>query len=1040
MLSDMDTQGTVAQDIEGTRPQQPLSVTSKLFQSYLKTVRQLTGAVGASLFLQTDANRDHSAVIYHEGAIPPISEMLTKKTALAFFSGLAKLHNNNEQRSVQLYESIENEGYILRLSMAGFTADQNTAPGPEFATQRRKTDSTDVGPEVDATVWIGLRFGTDSLPTVIKTLQDAQHVSLTGTPGKSSDWLIYTLAMGAYMAWQNYQGSYELLDPVSQLPGRVEFQAYLRNLFDQAGQDQQPLTLLFINPDEFGLINQRFDRDTGDQALAEIADKLVASLRSSDALFRYGGAVFTALIPQTGTAKAAKIAEKLRQTLTGWVINDGIRLTFSIGVAVYQADNEEFQGIDAAAFQGQAEQALNRAKLSGGGCVVTWNPADANMPVASLDRLSGVFTADTEKDYRNMLLLWDTIAVISNGAETVSMAREFVNRVANTLKPNRIGLYTFDQNHQPQLIAASQDKTDASSGRVTGQKLALTDKQQELLDKVKKSKRIERLRYPASRKDAAANKTSYAYVVPLLAREHLLGCLYIEGSEDQLNLDSSDLIFLNALATQVALALDRAELVEQWKLERERESRKLREEVRELRQVVQSARIVYRSAQMESILETIRTVAPTDVTILITGESGTGKEMLALAVHEYSDRQKKPFITVDCGSISQNLIEAELFGHVKGAFTGAQRASEGRIVQAEGGMLFLDEVGELPLDVQAKLLRFVQEKEINPVGAKRSRRVDVRIVAATNRDLAKEVAMGRFRGDLYYRLQVVTVTSPALRNRSEDILPLAQHFLEKFALQYQKGIRRFSSDAERALLEYTWPGNVRELQNCILRAVVLSATEMIDRRHLQFVTESIAEERQQLQATPGVSNDLIHQLQPAGGVMPLDRVQQQSQSRNPPEDSRNPWEQLRDSLEQQLVEVFESSSGVPVPLGRWLTEDLVLTADATEKGVARRAAVILGLAETTFRRQFEKAKRAEQAGLLARSAAWADLQPVLKHLINSSDDGTEQNIVDKARLTLLNEVYSRVSGDCSLGAAFMGVTVPTYRRWIESLQNEQQLS
>ena len=253
---------------------------------------------------------------------------------------------------------------------------------------------------------------------------------------------------------------------------------------------------------------------------------------------------------------------------------------------------------------------------------------------------------------------------------------------------------------------------------------------------------------------------------------------------------------------------------------------------------------------MDGLLETARAAAPTDVTVLINGESGTGKELLARTVHELSNRKGKPFVTVDCGAIASNLIEAELFGHSKGAYTGADRASQGRIVQADGGTLFLDEIGEVPLDVQAKLLRFVQEKEIHPVGAATSRKVDVRIIAATNRDLASEAGAGRFREDLYYRLNVVTLTAPPLRERPEDILPLAGHFLEKFALQYEKGPRRFSRSAERLLQSYSWPGNVRELQNGILRAVVLSTDEVIDGSQLVFEDPAEAYAQTQRADTP----------------------------------------------------------------------------------------------------------------------------------------------------------------------------------------------
>jgi transcriptional regulator with GAF, ATPase, and Fis domain len=531
------------------------------------------------------------------------------------------------------------------------------------------------------------------------------------------------------------------------------------------------------------------------------------------------------------------------------------------------------------------------------------------------------------------------------------------------------------------------------------------------------------MEFPSLDTQAGERITHIAYAVPLLAGERYLGCLYLDGPEYALALDSSDRIFLNALASQVALALDRADLAARYKEETEREHQRLREEVQELRQVVTSARLVYRSREMQTLLDTLRSVAPTDVTILINGESGTGKEMLARSVHEMGSRKHKPLVTVDCGAIANNLIEAELFGHVKGAYTGADSASAGRIVQADGGTLFLDEIGEIPLDVQAKFLRFVQEKEINPVGASTSRHVDVRIVAATNRDLAAEVAAGRFREDLFYRLKVVMLTAPPLRERPTDILPLAKHFLEKFALQYEKGIRRFTTDAERHLQDYPWPGNVRELQNSILRAVVLSGTEQIDTTLLPFDPAREVE----LPDPVGASDTAGTGEQP--GTPP------DTESRHPEAESTitgdpgDPWQALQQGLAEQVEAALANRGEATVPLGNWLTEDLLQAADDLAWGVARRAAARLGVAETTYRRQFEKLQRAQSQGLLQRNPNWAGLQPLVPHLVKSLDDRSEDNILEKARQVLLGEVTARATGNDKLGAHLMGVTVPTYRRW-----------
>lgn len=231
--------------------------------------------------------------------------------------------------------------------------------------------------------------------------------------------------------------------------------------------------------------------------------------------------------------------------------------------------------------------------------------------------------------------------------------------------------------------------------------------------------------------------------------------------------------------------------------------------------------IIGRSRVMVELLETVALVAPTEATVLITGESGTGKELIASAIHLNSPRREKPLIQLNCAAITETLLESELFGHEKGAFTGADRRKEGRFRLANRGSIFLDEISEMSVAMQAKLLRVLQEKEIQRVGGEEVLRVDVRVIAATNRDLKAEIKGGRFREDLYYRLNVVTLAVPALRERREDIPLLAQHFLDSFAEKNRKHIKGFTPQAMDRLVRYDWPGNVRELMNAIERGVIL---------------------------------------------------------------------------------------------------------------------------------------------------------------------------------------------------------------------------
>jgi len=230
---------------------------------------------------------------------------------------------------------------------------------------------------------------------------------------------------------------------------------------------------------------------------------------------------------------------------------------------------------------------------------------------------------------------------------------------------------------------------------------------------------------------------------------------------------------------------------------------------------------------MRLLYERIRKVAPTESTVLVLGESGTGKELVARALHEQSGRAGAPMISLNCAAIPDSLIESELFGHEKGAFTGAGSARQGLVEAANGGTLFLDEIGELPLEAQARLLRVLQEGEIRRLGAVETRKVDVRLVAATHRDLRQLAQTGRFREDLFYRLNVVNLTLPALRDRGDDILELAERLLERACVKLQKIRLRFSDAALAALAAHHWPGNVRELENAVERAVILADGEEI---------------------------------------------------------------------------------------------------------------------------------------------------------------------------------------------------------------------
>jgi two-component system response regulator HydG len=295
-------------------------------------------------------------------------------------------------------------------------------------------------------------------------------------------------------------------------------------------------------------------------------------------------------------------------------------------------------------------------------------------------------------------------------------------------------------------------------------------------------------------------------------------------------------------------------------MERAMDHCQLKEENRMLRETLgthfDSRNIIGTSSAMVRLLETVAQVAPSEATVLISGESGTGKELIAGAIHFNSTRKDGPFVKMNCAAVTETLLESELFGHEKGAFTGAHRLREGRFRQAHGGSLFLDEVSEMSLSMQAKLLRVLQEREITRVGGEEAIKVDVRVIAATNKDLAQEIQAGHFREDLYYRLNVVGLTVPPLRERKEDIPLLAQYFMTRFAEKNRKPVKQITPQAMDRLLKHPWPGNVRELMNSIERAVVLSRSEYLDEQDLPTGARQDLSEEQVSPAAASLPPDL----------------------------------------------------------------------------------------------------------------------------------------------------------------------------------------
>lgn len=327
------------------------------------------------------------------------------------------------------------------------------------------------------------------------------------------------------------------------------------------------------------------------------------------------------------------------------------------------------------------------------------------------------------------------------------------------------------------------------------------------------------------RESVVINKLTSIICVPIRKQKTVLGYIYLDSQERRVHFNLETLNFMRVFATQTAIALEAADFVNRLALENE--ALKSQADV-----VSPFEEIVGNSPQIQSIFSLTERVTVTDVPVLILGESGTGKELIARSIHYRGERKHKPFIAQFCGALADNLLESELFGYKKGAFTGASRDKPGLLEAADGGTFFLDEIADVSLEIQTKLLRFLQEGEFRRVGDTQVRSVDTRILAATNKDLEAMVKHGEFREDLFYRLNVVTIKMPALRDRQGDLPLLADHFLTKYAEKYHRSGLKFSRAGMEAILRHDWPGNVRELQNAIQRGVTLCPGSAIDPEHL----------------------------------------------------------------------------------------------------------------------------------------------------------------------------------------------------------------
>jgi diguanylate cyclase (GGDEF)-like protein len=979
------------------------------------------GARAASIYVPTPWNDATPGLLVHVGA-EPVPEMADLQRAAVFVAqaeAQATIDAASADRTLEMRASQSADGCLIPIPMLaphwrGASSDRGDNGGGAMSVpQRRLADEHQAPPIVG---WLGLRFVEGPDPLYL--------------PG---GWQSLLELAGALAS--TYVSFYGILtDPVTGLPGRAELQATLRAELERAQLMTRPVSLLLVQLRELEDVNQIAGRRTGDAVLREFIELLQRILRSSDVVMRYGGAIFALPLRDVAAPGAMVVAEKIYRSLQRHTfIERELRLTCAIGIASMSAEEaaSQQQPLQPLNFLRRADQALAVSCRGAGHRPVVWRPDSDLASAEPLDPLLGVFTGQADKDYRNMRLLWEVLEVLGAGDAGdagAELAEAVVVRVFSLFGAARVALFQpgAAEDEGLRLIAGRRQRTGEHEP-VALDAADLTPDEHELSARAFASGQPQFATMDADAwHEPPAPLTALAQ--PLMVEGRRLGTLYLASRAAARKLEHGDLPVLTGVATHLALALDRAERAARNRLRAHQEETRLRAEVERLQQAVQHSRMVFRSEAMTSLLDTTSRVAATDATVLVTGESGTGKEMLAHALHSLSPRHNKPLVIVDCGAIPASLMDSELFGRERGAFTGAERRSPGRLAQADGGTVFLDEIGELPLEVQAKLLRFVQERTVTMVGSTTVQTIDVRIIAATNRDLEDDVRSGRFREDLFHRLNVVRLRMPPLRERRDDITLLARHFLDVFAMQYSKAVRAFTPEAEAALDSHAWAGNVRQLQNTILQAVVLASGERITVEDLRLPSE--ASPPSAPAATSTSSTTSASSMIPAPSTPSTMRAPNAHPSSDHvrhrvvmPTDAMA-WQALSDTLRAELAATRGQAAR---PLGKWLGYEVVLQAYELSGGIMARAADRVGLSDTTFVRRLRQAQ-AESVNI-RYPESWSALRASLIDVLRMPGHGDTRGeaLADRIDELMLALVVSETP-QAARAAALMGLSVPTIKR------------
>ncbi len=789
--------------------------------------------------------------------------------------------------------------------------------------------------------------------------------------------------------------------------------------------------LVMLHCIDFQHINKKFGHDYGDLVIREIAAQLKSITREDDILCRFGGALFGVAFPTNETTDVANLAKKLQQILQQNQFLDGaINLFFDIGAALVDHSESFKSDVDrASSLINRCDQALKVAQQEHQPSIITWQKDDFNLYQQEFNYLGGIFTADTVTDYRNMLLLWDISSLIADKLDFQNLLQSVVQRLAQTFDFICSGLISDDSEDDAQFMFTIDQEDNA---------VPLSQRDRSFIPEVKQMQQVVFEQHKPSER-----YFGQARILALPLEAESRDCFVICGHSERFTVTHDTKVLLSGLTRQLGKALKRSRLEEELNRKLEHENAQLQTELAQLKSGLQVSTIVYQSEAMHNLMRHAKRAAMTDTTVLVSGESGTGKERLIHALHQMGNRSDKPLVIVDCGSIPETLIESELFGHIKGAFTGAQNTVVGKVQEADGGVLVLDEIGELPLQMQTKLLRFVQEKHFTPVGSSKVIDVDVKIIAVTNRDLATEVELGTFRKDLYYRLNVLTLHNPPLRARSEDIGLLSAHFLAKFSEQFGVTKKGLSLEALNKMQGYNWPGNIRELENRLMQATLMCEGDTIDWPLLNIPQEQqdIPPSKAVEQVAPSTQVANVHGPSSSNheSLQHTLATEHHADSMKPVEPVFSDEQSYLQYLGQVLLDVLPAAAQKPqffhASFGLWIEDDLIMKTYLATDRKMRLTATRLCISQSTARRKVDKILADSD---FVRPDNWQGITEAL--LPVARGDVPIYDCFARIRLVVLQAILQSPMYSMAHAAQMMGVSEPTLYKLRRELDSQTSVT